>query len=635
LQAKTHKLREIGTRTEALKILRQIHKSLTTQKSLPDEEYIESLLKAWPDIDIGWVSLIRVKCRSGKIKDAVDTLNRAISHIPGSRNLHAIQSERWYLKAIQRDPSNSHARRKLIKIRNKLKSSESLPDEREVRDLLAEQPNLLIAWLTLLNLQRKKGEFRNALETAEQAESLFPTSVQIIRQKTEIVEALTLQRVRRRFAEGKRSTALTILNRHLSKKPSSKAFRQTIVSILVNHEDYDSARKHVNIGLKFNPDDPRLLYYKSSILYRQRQYRQAIQCVRNAGLSDPSIETKKTFILLSSYELLDQHKSLIQAYKALDIDAFPASDRADILDIVIRAARVTGQTEILEDSTAKWKSALAEITPGTLKKSLKSQNKTAPALNGLLHWIKKRPAHRQEDLEQWLLKIAWGKRMYRDLSYYMSLDQHKFHADLDNLVIGSPFDRIAEIRDNGKGLLIVGSHLGPTPALINGIIMRHWPFKLVSENTPFVDQENQISVRDGQSGAVKEILRAIQQNSIVLMAGDVPSVTLDSTDFISRDGRDFYFTTFPAKLAYKFNVPVLIANPEWRGDKIRIKFGNLRRPRPDEDMGTYIDEYLEKFLNMVLSIIDGYPENLSPDPSWAKPTRLIGNFKIKMNANTV
>ena len=264
------------------------------------------------------------------------------------------------------------------------------------------------------------------------------------------------------------------------------------------------------------------------------------------------------------------------------------------------------RTELAAAEKAKLpsalKAALSEIAP----RPRASPMRTFGHIRELWHY----QGHGIEHWDDWRSRFDWGRDaivLLRQWVLFADEDKKQELRDLLAPVDTGPLDMaLAE----GRGAIIVGTHMGPVSAAFFFVEQLDHPFRFIGNGgTPSRTKSEGIEL------AVLTRTQSVRQSVAHLKKGGVLGIL---TDVVNAGGFEVLelknlrvrVATLPARLSWKLMAPTVWCQSEWVDGKLQVSFLPLPQRLAGETEEAFVGRWLCRHKEILQARLQGAPENL-------------------------
>ncbi|MCI4660818.1 MAG: tetratricopeptide repeat protein [Neomegalonema sp.] len=218
----------------------------------------------------------------------------------------------------------------------------------------------------------------------------------------------------------------------------------------------------------------------------------------------------------------------------------------------------------------------------------------------------------KHDFTQWQRRAHRGLRanhILRDWIEARPEQSHQITALID------PVDAhpLAEARSLGKGVLIVGAHVGPFFAAPLMLEELGFPWQWIASNPPL-----------GPSPALTRLISTATHSDQEISARMRSSLEQGELIYLLMDGRQYrkrrmvmlhgVAISFPrvgARLAYEHGIPSVYLRSAWQKGRLSFTFHKMPLPKAGEAFELFDARWTERFFEYLCKHLAGAPENLT------------------------
>lgn len=471
---------------------------------------------------------------------------------------------------------------------------------------------------SLGNTYARQGAIGEAIECFERAMALAPADPAPFREAA--LSALQL----RRFAKAKNYAEEAV-----GRFPDNPETRITLARVLVQAGQWKQAIGHLRHALEVAPRDVPATLLLSQCLMNTGQKKEAEAALGELDTETMTIELWRSVMEAKSVLLERKGQPAMAAALLRDcIDRDPG--HRIFYQRLMRLELMLGQKPQAEEAAEAF--CRLGIGADRLAPALDLIDDEAPCDPELeekirvSHQLLAPPGHRFAD---WRRRVLWADRATEILRLWW----YAFPARGDEIdaLIERPcrLDLLHSALKRGKGVILVGSHLGPFPAATRAMETSGLTFRTIGRpNFPRrnPDPDLQIVIGKNSFSPLREAMQVLRAGGILGLTADLVT-DLSGYDAVTVEvlGRDVQISSLAARAAYRDGAPSLWMQAYWRGrSSIEVELGGLPEPKPAETRDQFIRRWVDAYGAHLESVLKSGPENIGPNRAFG--SRLLSGI---------
>lgn len=275
-----------------------------------------------------------------------------------------------------------------------------------------------------------------------------------------------------------------------------------------------------------------------------------------------------------------------EAYSAMEEAATIAGD-TQLESRALWIARYHGDSELLSRAWEQQRVREQRRLPSDLDSGLAAiKTGAVPPLSAIprpmeVAW--RVAALPDSEWPSWASRFLWGEAASRLLAWWLKYAGKDRQGQLTDLVCPVGDDQLRRLLDQGRGLIVASTHLGPSAALFPHLLSVTQQLAIVSGGKSQIDGVEGIVVpQRGRAGSIRAIREYLDQRATVAMAVDMVPRGADSRP-LDIAGYSLLFSPLVARLSRSLSAPSVWIQPEWRDGKIGLRIEALPEPKERED----------------------------------------------------
>lgn len=377
------------------------------------------------------------------------------------------------------------------------------------------------------------------------------------------------------------------------------------------HDRYDRAIAHLEVGLAALPDDVRMNSLMGEALLRTRQYDRAIPFLGTACQQQPRVPQPRA-LLARALKQAGRHGEAAAEFQRL-LEQQPSSSRwrRYAAGALSQAGRRQEAAELFDAFVSERKRSL----PRSFEQGLSGLWDRLGEVNipqARLDWAWSLGGTGANDRAEWERQARWGHLADHYLLDWLECRDDRVHDAMERLADLSGPERILSQVDATRGMILASAHIGPMyagPLALELLGIRsRW-----LASTPSVARtayaRSLISTSDQDDLQVaRTFMQSLRQGYAVVLAVD-GAINL-AAPRIMFEGQEITYSSFAARTAHRTNVPSFFCAPRWEAERIGFVLERLPDAEPGETADDHAERWRVAYLDALRRYLAGAPENL-------------------------
>lgn len=199
-----------------------------------------------------------------------------------------------------------------------------------------------------------------------------------------------------------------------------------------------------------------------------------------------------------------------------------------------------------------------------------------------------------EEWPRWASRYNWGAKASLLLSDWFTFAGADRQGELADLLLPVDAEPLRDFLQDGKSLLIAGTHMGPSVAGFPYLTSIRSDIGIVGAGGRDLPGLDEIFVSGrGELGGVMAMRRQLRDGGIVALLID--GAIKSETRSVVLGGTALLFSTIVARLSRMLSVPSVWIQPEWCDGRIRLRIRALPPPPSGDDEPEWEARWFEAF----------------------------------------
>ncbi|MDZ7908641.1 MAG: hypothetical protein U5N10_10740 [Gemmobacter sp.] len=407
-------------------------------------------------------------------------------------------------------------------------------------------------------------------------------------------------------------TVLASFTAHQAAHPEDLRLRLRLANLMAGHGHDATARVLLDIPPpgEAAPEDSLQLMQRQLQLDLPHQAATTAQACLQAGLTNPRHEARAVDIRAKALLLCGEVKAA-EALLQEAVGRLPDEELERLLTLILRRE---GRQQDLAAVSEKIRHVQQSRLAGSLIQALEAVPRgTVPVLSEappalLVPWrLSGRP---ESDWPDWAARVGWGQAAGDIVRRWGIYGNAAHRRELLSLIDPPDLAVLEDALSQGRGAILVGTHMGPVAASFLTFETLATPFAYLGRGGAAM----QTAAR-GILLAEMTAEESIGQMRGHLVTGGMLGMTLDAISagghrVLRIEGAECRFSRLAPRLSQIADAPSLWYQAEWVGGRLRVSLAPLPMASRQEPRAAWENRWFAAFETHLRAYLCGAPENL-------------------------